>query len=405
MYAEIERLLAQVTSERGCDLLNVAPASSTQNTSQTLGTPLHQTSTRTTGLPPLDGFLQTYSGSNQPVIELLGASGSGKTQALYRICSTFAMPATVTLPSDKDQLTVPLGGHGQHVLFVDIDGKLCTRLLAHHIRWRLKNAIASSSPNHTALLDDLVDDLVDDCLDRVHVFSPESTQSAVATLAMLPGYLKSRNVQGSDLGVLLIDGLGANFWYDKRAAEQVKLKVKRATAWFRIQQLLVDTIQQSQRVLGCLCVATCVLFLRRNEQQLQQGLGLNRQGSGGSTDDLTLSASPRDTSAGSEGGVRDLRAKPRVFVGQLGGTPFRDHMIARWGLSVVDCSFLLESSPAAAGQSDTVATFTRLPQCGDRGDRATPSSPADTGQQSVCSVRIGPRGMQDTVCRPSGPND
>ncbi|KAJ2852350.1 hypothetical protein J3B02_003477, partial [Coemansia erecta] len=262
MYAEIERLLSQIASESGHDVVRSSAApGSTSNTQSQRPTKRKQVQT---SVHPLDTALTELDGEDAmpPMLELLGTPGSGKTQTLYRICASAALPETIGTGSS----TVRLNGHGSHVLFVDVDGKSDVRLLSQSIRGKARENIELGHKGQ--LVDDkgIMNEAVGSALKRIHMFSPETTQSLVATLAMLPRYAAQQGINTAEC-VLLVDGLGANFWFDRRSADNSWLRIKRATPMFRLQQLLVDTLQQMRRQMGCLCVVTSVLFLRNSSAE------------------------------------------------------------------------------------------------------------------------------------------
>ncbi|KAJ1823088.1 hypothetical protein LPJ56_000423 [Coemansia sp. RSA 2599] len=323
MYAEIERLLLQVGSESGHDVVHsrMAPesASSTQSSRPA------KRKRMLTGVQPLDIALGELNGDDamiSPMLELLGQPGSGKTQTLYRICASAALPETLGAGSSA----VRLNGHGSHVLFVDVDGKSDMRLLCQYLRSLVRESVKSGCGGRQ-VNEQLLNEAVGSALDRIHVFSPETTQSLVATLAMLPRYAAQHGIEAAGC-VLLVDGLGANFWFDKRSADNTWLRIKRATPMFRLQQLLVDTLQQVRRQMGCLCVVTSVLFLRSGAESAlaksasQESMGPSSQGS-----------------QGSQPGQRQHQQRAI----EADGTVYRDHMIPRWQ-SVVSRSFVLESA-------------------------------------------------------------
>ncbi|KAJ2888186.1 hypothetical protein GGI21_006760, partial [Coemansia aciculifera] len=243
-----------------------------------------------------------------PVLELLGPSGSGKTQTLYHVCATIALPRSIA-------------GFEAHVLFVDIDGKASPRILAQHMRDRISRATTASEAD--------VEAIMAQALRRVHFFAPRTTQALVATLAMLPKYMHEQHTAA---GALLIDGLGSNYWVDRKEAAYIRLKSKRATPFFRLQQLLVDTLQLAHQRLGCLTVAASLLFLPALDQAPKQ--------------------QQQQASQGSSSGSEATGSQARVVEAQL--HEYRDHMIQRWP-SVVSRSFVLDSN-----RVDDASTLTRV---------------------------------------------
>ncbi|KAI8324234.1 hypothetical protein GQ54DRAFT_74830 [Martensiomyces pterosporus] len=324
MYSEIEQLLAQIHSETG----------------ETLVEHMHSKGQDVlTGVGPIDQALEELQAaegksSSESIIELLGLPGSGKTQTLYRICATIAMPRTVERHTDATApgatKAVNVGGYGLHVVFVDADGKLDVFLLRRYIYGLASDAIRADSSLQLAEeeIDRLASDAVGGALSRIHIFTPRTTHSLVATLALLPKYLAERSIAAP--GALLIDGVGSNYWIDRREGSLIRMQSRRATPWFRLQQLFVDTLQQVQRKLACLAVVANVLILRRHS---------------------SAGNARRPQSPGAEGGQQ------RVVVAQQ--REYRDHMIPRWQ-NILARSFVLEASAVVGrlGERLTAVAFT-----------------------------------------------
>ncbi|KAJ2829570.1 DNA repair protein xrcc2 [Coemansia sp. 'formosensis'] len=262
MPTELDRLLSQIKTDTARNVAGLAP-------------PPPKHAALYTGVEAMDDALrEIYAASENstaPLLELLGLPGSGKTQTAYHITAHAAL-------------------QGHSVLFIDIDGKASPHALARYIG-------------------------EEEALRRVHIFTPSSTQALIATLAMLPKYARQH---GLPPGVLLVlDGLGSNYWADRKEALHVRVRSRRATPFFRLQQLLVDSLHAVHRRLPCLTVATSLLLLPALD-------------SPDSPDALT-----------------------RVVGPQL---EYRDHMIQRWS-SVVTRSFVVDSR---AENSLTRVTFTPL---------------------------------------------
>ncbi|KAJ1826780.1 hypothetical protein LPJ73_008925, partial [Coemansia sp. RSA 2703] len=224
----IERLLSQIKRESGSDLLATG-VSASSGPALTRSVPLK------TGIELLDEALSETTDAT-PIIELLGTPASGKTQVLYQICIHVSLAQTATL---QDGQKVDLGGSELHALLIDVDGKSDVQLLAQYMRALVKDKLGDQTDKET------VDGIVNAALSRIHVFAPDSTQSLIATLSMLPKYVADSGFNKSQC-VVLIDGLGSHFWYDRRAANFVTMKSRRATPAFRLQQLFVDTLQEVQ---------------------------------------------------------------------------------------------------------------------------------------------------------------
>ncbi|PIA16710.1 hypothetical protein COEREDRAFT_8183 [Coemansia reversa NRRL 1564] len=261
MSGELGRLLKQVHSESGQEAVAAA-------TGQDAGTAAAGRNGMWTGVEAIDAALRQTDGT-QTVVELAGTAGSGKTQTLYRICAAHALAGA--------------DGERGHVVFVDVDGRMDVRQLAQTMR-------ATAGDDAVAA----------EALQRVHVFAPATTVALIATLATLGVYVGARRAR---VTAVVVDGLGSNHWIDQREAAHVRLHIRRATAWFRQQQQLVDTLVAAGRALRCVVVATNMLLL-----------------------------------APSHSADRPAR----LFA--VAGREYRDHMIPRWRDSVL-CSLTLESEP------------------------------------------------------------
>ncbi|KAJ2354636.1 hypothetical protein H4S01_007072 [Coemansia sp. RSA 2610] len=276
MLAEIEKLLAQVHTESGSD----AAGQPSRQRSPPSTAHVH------TGIGAIDSDLaHTPPTPARRVIELAGTAGSGKTQALLRICATAAMA-----PASAD------------VVLIDADGTLDLRRLARQMRQMAVDGGATDSAAEAAAAQ---------ALQRVHVFQPATTHALVATLAMLPRYVRERRLR---VRLVAIDALGGNHWIDRKEAACLQLKIKRATPWFRLQQLLVDTLLATCQRLDCLAAVAQVLVLPAfaSEDERQE----------------------------------------RVFA--VGGREFRDAMIPRWQ-AIVLRTYVLE--PAVCPDGLTRVSF------------------------------------------------
>ncbi|KAJ2745945.1 hypothetical protein GGI20_001760 [Coemansia sp. BCRC 34301] len=328
MSSELERLLSQIKSECAHDV--VAPPT--------------QAVTVFTGVEALDDALsEIYNPSNNscrspppPLFELLGQTASGKTQTLYHICATIAMPRC-------------LAGHEGHVLFVDIDGKASPRILAHHMLHQAPTTTSEAT--------------ITRALQRVHFFAPSSTQSLIATLALLPKYVRDRDITPA---ALLIDGLGCNYWADRKEAAHIRLRSKRVTPFFRLQQLLVDTLQMVHQRLACLAVAASLLLLPAL--------------------DNTPSKPPEQEPYSASSCSEEPSSQPQPL-------EYRDHMIQRWS-SLVTRSFVLDSAcvePSSSSRSAlTRVTFT--PSSSHRRHQSQPAS-----KPLSYTAYIGPHGLRRTT--------
>ncbi|KAJ2500378.1 hypothetical protein GGH96_002794 [Coemansia sp. RSA 1972] len=291
MISDIEKLLGQIRSESGRSVVEAGV--STQSTSSIEpGASIHPGieaiepgASIHTGIEAIDHMLPRKHKARR-VIELAGVSGSGKTHTLHRICATWAQT--------------------NHVLYIDVDGTLDLHLLSD---------LAGAQSLH-----------------RIHVFRPLRTFALVATLAMLPNYAHERGICNA---LVVVDSVGSHMG-DRRELSHMKLKVKRATPWFRQQQLVVDTLAASCNEMDSVCVVAHVL--------------------------------------------RQMARDKHVRVFRASGSDYHDAMIPRWQTLVLQ-SFVLEARAESQG--------TRVDYM--RGPDASASEPSP-GAHSP-HVFIGPHGL------------
>ncbi|KAJ1961978.1 hypothetical protein GGI12_002934 [Dipsacomyces acuminosporus] len=362
MYSEIEQLLAQIQCETGDGIA--------EQTHRSRGDVL-------TGVGPIDDALKELEAkegkrASELIVELVGLPGGGKTQSLYRICTTIAMPRAArlgsTAASASNRDAVQLHGCESHVVLVDADGKFDIALLRKYIYGQAIDAVRSNSSLGPSLASDAVADAlatsaVNSTLARIHIFTPRSTHSLVATLALLPKYLSERDI--AQPGALLIDGIGSNYWIDRKEGSLFKLMSKRATPWFRLQQLLVDTLQSVHRRLQCLVVVANLLVLRHN----------------GASSSAKATSSPGPESSG---GYRRVIAACKQ--------EYKDHMIPRWP-SILARSFVLESSVVSGHSEEKMLTsisFTPI-------DKQQQQQNLKQLPSQVQTVYVGDLGLRNTI--------
>ncbi|KAJ2160474.1 hypothetical protein GGF46_002236 [Coemansia sp. RSA 552] len=226
MRTELDRLLSQIHTELGGDVAGrqrQSQQTGEQSPAASEGSPAH------TGIAAIDSQLEATSeeqAGERPVIELVGLPGCGKTQIVYRICAAQARRG--------------------HVLLVDADGTADMR--------QLRGCVAQTEPEAG----------VSALLERIHVFTPDSTSSLVATLAMLPRYVAQRQI--GRVAMVVVEGIGSsNLLIDRKEASLLRLQIHRATPWFRQQQVLVDTLLAVCRDLDCAAIATNTLLFRAQD--------------------------------------------------------------------------------------------------------------------------------------------
>ncbi|KAJ1995221.1 hypothetical protein GGI25_002136 [Coemansia spiralis] len=375
MSDKIDQLLSQIQSETARDLIELVQ-------------PSRDKKTVATGIALIDDILTEVSAPKHgggPVIELLGQPGSGKTQMLYHICAKAALPSEIALATssttaeDVHSKKIALNGCNKHVLIVDIDGRVDLRVLSLHMEKFCNDVMEKHGlgclPDRSSTRS-AIGSALKQALERVHVFSPSTTNSLVATLGIMPKYLSDRSIAGPV--VLLMDGLGNNYWIDRKEASYIRLVSKKATPWFRLQQVLIDTLQQFCQQFCCLTVATSLLMLPASDPAAR--FGSQETKGAGNGEGSRQTKNPNDRKQ------QQQQQQQRVIEIDT-GEEYRDHMIPRWQ-NIVSQSFVLERtsnsasiSESSAGVSTTVMSITPI------------DSEQHRQKQKQCVMHVGDNGL------------
>lgn len=149
-----------------------------------------------------------------PVVELMSTTpGSGKTHLLYHLT------AKAVLPTD-------IGGRQACVMIVDADGKFSVPRLAQQMA-----KLSQSDASHDLPTQNELKDVITTALKHVHVFSPQSMESTVATVRSLPSYLFNANRHHSfdrAVAFIALDSASAFYWQAKAEVENASLLSKQA---------------------------------------------------------------------------------------------------------------------------------------------------------------------------------
>lgn len=162
----------------------------------------------------LDTLFQASPLQRGDVVEIQGATGSGKTSFLYFLCITAILPSEWTVTLGSNPISTSVGGKGQSVAFLDCTQRFSITRLATLLREHLSQALEVTVQDH------VIDDQVRECLKRLHVFSPHSTVQLAATLQRLPSYFTSEAASATELAYVLIDGSSEFFWADQYERER-----------------------------------------------------------------------------------------------------------------------------------------------------------------------------------------
>lgn len=169
------------------------------------------------GISQLDDMLQCIedvrSSTNRhsptpPIIELQCLyPGGGKTQLLYHLAAIAVLPASV-------------GGKQAAVAIIDTDGRFSVSRLAHQIK---QQAILSLD-NNTANAD--VEEIMLVALKHVHIFTPQSLPSTIATVKSLSAYLFDPTRHHSfdrTINFIAVDSASVFYWQHRTDADDATL--------------------------------------------------------------------------------------------------------------------------------------------------------------------------------------
>ncbi|MCJ1416974.1 hypothetical protein MMC32_003313 [Xylographa parallela] len=207
--------------------------------------PLHQDTHQQWGSPPSPSIDLPIRKPKSPVIELCSASPcAGKTQLLYLVTAASLLPRTH-------------GGNGGAVVWLETDSRFCIL--------RLRSALSSHIATRASSADlsplDL-DALVTASLQHLHVFSPSSSASLLATLLSLPSYLFSPRRHSSAaraLSTLIVSNISAFVYQDRLDADQSPHSPGSNTFVQRYRDL-VAALRVIQATFSCTVVAGNVAF-------------------------------------------------------------------------------------------------------------------------------------------------
>ena len=179
------------------------------------------------------------------VIEIQGASGSGKTQLLYFIVLTTLLPFDLPLEyrprvsSTKPAQTafkvqnLLIGGRGKSVILCDCDSRWSLSrlhsMIVCYLQGRLKQGPFNISNASTYELRPSLEQFAENLLRYLHIFRPASTIALAATLRCLPSY-HTRNMRDEDIFMLIIDPINPLYWHDRWTVEAADANQPRPVA-------------------------------------------------------------------------------------------------------------------------------------------------------------------------------
>lgn len=165
-----------------------------------------------------------------PTIEISSLGpGQGKTQLLY-----FMIAASI-LPDVDTETGVNLNGQNSAVVVFDTDGRFNISRLAQVIQFYVsiqrtsQHQDSGGQDSYSAqeiIANENDSALIHKCLEHVHMFTPGSFESLLATLTSLEEYLSDFEKHFSaprPLSAIFLDSVNAFYWQERRKTEDAKI--------------------------------------------------------------------------------------------------------------------------------------------------------------------------------------
>ncbi|GMH42861.1 hypothetical protein BSKO_10780 [Bryopsis sp. KO-2023] len=154
---------------------------------------------RRTNIP----FIDNHLGSLKPgrVLEVAGASGSGKTELLLQLCVNCILP--------KSYMDVLYGGSEGVAIFIDLDGRFPAGRLKRVLAAHLIDAAEIRTGRRW-----IPPGLAQACLQRFHLIQCSSSFEFLAVLRLLDRILEPLHAFGTPK-LLAIDNISAFYWMDR----------------------------------------------------------------------------------------------------------------------------------------------------------------------------------------------
>ncbi|KAM0745740.1 hypothetical protein T439DRAFT_153210 [Meredithblackwellia eburnea MCA 4105] len=153
------------------------------------------------------------------LVEIQGASGSGKTQLLLFLTMVSILPQQWRAVIDSRVWEVHVGGKEKHVAFIECSRQFDIQRLALLLRTHLTSQLAlARGPGSGPSASQVIENEVIESLKRLHVYFPTSTSQLAATILTLPDAFIAK---GSKLAYLLVDGFSEFYWEDQAERERL----------------------------------------------------------------------------------------------------------------------------------------------------------------------------------------
>ncbi|OMH81335.1 hypothetical protein AX774_g5211 [Zancudomyces culisetae] len=161
---------------------------------------------------------------------------------------------------DIREIPVRFGGENKGVIFIDYHGKSSFNNLVEffgtHVQKKLRSQYKDNYCSNINMV--TIYEFVRSLLkSKVYLYYPETFTSLIATLACIPTEIKE--AQATRFDTILIDEVGCTNLIDKIESSYLKSRVKgnnSTSAWYRAQNVLVETIKELMHNLGVNVVCT-----------------------------------------------------------------------------------------------------------------------------------------------------
>ncbi|KAK7058867.1 hypothetical protein VNI00_001491 [Paramarasmius palmivorus] len=154
------------------------------------------------------------------VLEIQGASASGKTHLIYALLMACIMPVTYGDPP------IALGGWSKAAIIFDTDHSFDLKRFKELLTIRLALLLQSDHSSQS------LQPLIDRCLALVHILRPTSSVQLASGLLHLPSY-HTTHLPNDEIGIVAIDSISAFYWQDRFHVEQIRLAGKQEQATHR----------------------------------------------------------------------------------------------------------------------------------------------------------------------------
>ncbi|GAB5372195.1 hypothetical protein AAMO2058_001644600 [Amorphochlora amoebiformis] len=226
-----------------------------------------------TGVGFIDRYLRSSEGNRNKtaglmpgeIMEIIGRSGSGKTELLYEIVLNAVLPASFE--------GIKLGGQNLSTLVIDLDYRFCSPRLKQLTDYRLLTALRNLPRSEKQeIFDETIEKLHSLVLSRVFVATCRTPSdlynildSKVKPLQQAQKVAKAVTGEGGALKLVILDNLSSFFW-EKRAVGAERKHFERLGFYLR----------RCLRTCALACVVTSAVLFKKDANDIQNSLKISR---------------------------------------------------------------------------------------------------------------------------------